>query len=67
MGPKIRAAMQFVRGSTPTSERIAAITTPELVYATLDNAHGVIQGHRGTKIKPPKVPAMVGPSAGAAG
>ncbi len=67
MGPKIQAAVEFVRGSTPTSERIAAITTPELVYATLDNAHGVIEGHRGTKIKPPKIPLMAGASAGAVG
>lgn len=54
MGPKISAAVHFVEGSTPSAERFAAITTPELVYATVDNAHGAIQGHRGTKIKPPK-------------
>lgn len=55
MGPKISAAVHFVEGSKPGAERFAAITTPELVYATIDNAHGAIQGHRGTKIKPPKI------------
>ena len=55
MGPKIRAAAEFVDGSTEQSPRFAAITTPELVYATVDNAHGAIQGHRGTMIKPPKI------------
>jgi len=54
MGPKMEAAAHFVDGSTAESPRIAAITTPEMVYATLDNAHGAIQGHRGTLIKPPK-------------
>ena len=54
MGPKIRAAVHFVDGSTEESSRFAAITTPELVYATVDNAYGAIQGHRGTRIKPPK-------------
>ena len=55
MGPKMRAASHFVEGSTPERRRISAITTPEMVYATLDNAHGAIQGHRGTLIKEPKV------------
>ncbi len=54
MGPKMEAAATFVRASTTEHPRLAAITTPELVYATLDNAHGVIQGHRGTLIKPTK-------------
>lgn len=54
MGPKISAAVHFVEGSTAGAERFAAITSPELVYATVDNAYGAIQGHRGTKIKPPK-------------
>ncbi|MFN3256398.1 MAG: carbamate kinase [Ilumatobacter sp.] len=58
MGPKMKAASHFVEGSTPERRRIAAVTTPEMVYATLDNAHGAIQGHRGTLIKHPKaVPA----------
>ncbi len=56
MGPKMEAAATFVQNSTTDEPRIAAITTPDLVYATLDNAHGVIQGHRGTLIKPPKTP-----------
>ena len=55
MGPKISAASHFVAESQPDNPRLAAITTPELVYATLDNAHGAIQGHRGTRIKPPKL------------
>ncbi len=54
MGPKISAAVQFVEGAPVEKNRFAAITTPELVYATVDNAHGAIQGHRGTKIKPDK-------------
>jgi carbamate kinase len=60
MGPKISAAVRFVEGSTATGERFAAITTPELVYATVDNAHGAIEGHRGTMIKTPKVVADTG-------
>ncbi len=58
MGPKISAAVQFVDGAPPESARFAAITTPELVYATVGNAYGVIQGHRGTKIKPAKGTAL---------
>jgi len=54
MGPKISAAVSFVEAGQKGPPRMAAITTPELVYATLDNAHGAIQGHRGTKIKPVK-------------
>ncbi len=46
MGPKIEAAVQFV-GSPG---RIAAITSPELTYATLDDPVGVIEGPRGTRI-----------------
>jgi len=55
MGPKMRAAAHFVEGATVDKRRVSAITTPEMVYATLDNAHGAIQGNRGTLIKPPKV------------
>lgn len=54
MGPKMRAASHFVEGATADMRRVSAITTPEMVYATLDNAHGAIQGNRGTLIKPPK-------------
>ncbi len=64
MGPKISAATHFVKGSTVERPRLAAITTPELVYATLDNSFGAIEGHRGTRIKPPKsadtAPALSG-------
>jgi carbamate kinase len=51
MGPKMAAAIKFVDGqSAHGAERMAAITTPELVYATLDESHGVIEGARGTRI-----------------
>ena len=51
MGPKMAAAIKFVDGrSRDGVERIAAITTPELVYATLAISHGVIEGSRGTRI-----------------
>ena len=51
MGPKMDAAIRFVNGqSSEDFERIAAITTPELVYGTLDSSHGVIEGDRGTRI-----------------
>jgi carbamate kinase len=53
MGPKVSAAITFVEGGN----RIAAITTPELVYATLDTPHGVVEGGRGTRIVPTRVPA----------
>lgn len=53
MGPKMRAAIAFVEGSTSAERpRFAAITTPELVYATLDEPHGVVEGARGTRILP---------------
>ena len=48
MGPKISAAIRFVEGG----DRVAAITTPELVYATLDGSHGALEGGRGTRIVP---------------
>ena len=48
MGPKISAAIKFVE----RGDRIAAITTPELVNATLDVSHGVVEGGRGTRIVP---------------
>jgi carbamate kinase len=54
MGPKISAAIQFIEDGGPDTQRFVAITTPDLVYATLDNSYGAIQGHRGTKIKPNK-------------
>lgn len=51
MGPKMSAAIKFVEGGSPDeAPRFAAITTPELVYATLDEPHGVIEGNRGTRV-----------------
>ncbi|GAB3201161.1 carbamate kinase [Nocardioides hungaricus] len=61
MGPKMRAAVAFVEGSTSTRRpRFAAITTPELVYATLDEPHGVVEGARGTRILPEPAEELVG-------
>ncbi len=56
MGPKVEAAIEFVE----SPGRIAAITSPELVYATLDEPAGVIEGPRGTRIVPDLVPSGVG-------
>lgn len=52
MGPKMAAAIKFVDGQARGGvDRVAAITTPELVYGTLDiSPHGVIEGNRGTRI-----------------
>ena len=55
MGPKVEAAIEFVE----SPGRISAITTPELVYATLDEPAGVIEGPRGTRIVPDPVPALL--------
>ena len=55
MGPKVEAAIEFVEATG----RISAITTPELVYATLDEPAGVIEGPRGTRIVPDPVPAPI--------
>ncbi len=55
MGPKVEAAIKFVE----SPGRISAITTPELVYATLDEPAGVIEGPRGTRIVPDPVPALI--------
>ena len=55
MGPKVEAAIEFVESPGRTS----AITTPELVYATLDEPAGVIEGPRGTRIVPDPVPAPI--------
>jgi len=57
MGPKMSAAIKFVEGSTTADRpRFAAITTPELVYATLDEPHGIVEGQRGTRILTEDVP-----------
>ena len=55
MGPKVEAAIEFVE----SPGRISAITTPELVYATLDEPGGVIAGPRGTRIVPDPVAALL--------
>ena len=55
MGPKVEAAIEFVE----TLGRVSAITTPELVYATLDEPAGVMEGPRGTRILPDPVPTLV--------
>ena len=66
MGPKVEAAIEFVESrveaasdSVEAPGRISAITTPELVYATLDEPAGVIEGPRGTRIVPDPVPALL--------
>ncbi|MEV0799608.1 carbamate kinase [Kribbella sp. NPDC050281] len=57
MGPKMSAAIKFVEGSASVERpRFAAITTPELVYATLDEPHGIVEGTRGTRILTEDVP-----------
>lgn len=58
MGPKVRAAVEFVEAPGAAAGRLAAITTPELVYATLDEPAGVIEGPGGTRIVPDPVPAL---------
>ena len=58
MGPKVRAAVEFVEAPGADPGRLAAITTPELVYATLDEPAGVIEGPGGTRIVPDPVPAL---------
>ncbi|MGI9327987.1 MAG: carbamate kinase [Pseudomonadales bacterium] len=51
MGPKMAAAIKFVDGQTALGyDRVAAITTPELIYGTLDISRSVIEGGRGTRI-----------------
>lgn len=51
MGPKMAAAIRFAEGHSNNGlPRTAAITTPELVYATLDESHGVVEGGRGTLV-----------------
>ncbi len=61
MGPKVWAAVEFVEEPGAAPGRLAAITTPELVYATLDEPAGVIEGPGGTRIvaDPVPVPALV--------
>lgn len=51
MGPKVRAAIDFVNSERPESGRFAAITTPELVCVTIETLGSMIGGHRGTRIE----------------
>lgn len=54
MGPKMEAAMKFVGGTESGNvARLAVITTPELVYATLaESSGGIVEGARGTRVTP---------------
>ena len=46
MGPKIRASVQFLR----RGGEIAVVTTPELVYASLEGTVSGLEGEPGTRI-----------------
>ncbi|HEX3620792.1 MAG TPA: carbamate kinase [Acidimicrobiales bacterium] len=46
MGPKIRAAIQFLR----RGGEIAVVTTPQLVYASLEGTVSELEGDPGTRI-----------------
>jgi carbamate kinase len=46
MGPKIRAATRFLRAGG----RVAVITTPELVYPSLEGRASLLEGRAGTSI-----------------
>ena len=59
MGPKVEAAADFAA----EPGRVSAITTPELVYATLDEPAGVIEGPGGTRIVPDPVQSQLWPCA----
>jgi carbamate kinase len=52
MGPKMSAAIKFVEAETTNDfERVAAVTTPELLYGTLDVlANSAVEGSLGTRI-----------------
>jgi carbamate kinase len=66
MGPKVRASTRFLRAGG----RVAVITTPELVYPSLEGRASLLEGRSGTAIlgyapAPPPVAAptsaLVGP------
>jgi carbamate kinase len=66
MGPKVRAAVRFLRAGG----RVAVITTPELVSASLEGRASSLEGRAGTRIigyrRPESAPypeysALVGP------
>jgi carbamate kinase len=46
MGPKVRAATRFLRAGGG----VAVITTPELVYPSLEGRASLLEGGRGTTI-----------------
>ena len=46
MGPKVRASIQFLR----RGGEIAVITTPNLVYASLEGTISELEGEPGTRI-----------------
>ncbi len=46
MGPKVRAAVRFLRAGG----EVAVITTPALVYASLEGTVSELEGHAGTRI-----------------
>lgn len=46
MGPKVRAAVRFLR----SGGEVAVITTPALVYASLEGTVSELEGHAGTRI-----------------
>ncbi|MDB5068777.1 MAG: Carbamate kinase, partial [Chloroflexi bacterium] len=46
MGPKVRAATRFLRAGG----RVAVITTPELVYPSLEGRASLLEGTGGTRI-----------------
>jgi carbamate kinase len=57
MGPKVRAAVRFVR----YGGEVAVITSPELVYASLEGTVSELEGTAGTRV------VRVRPSVGASG
>jgi carbamate kinase len=46
MGPKMRAATRFLRAGG----RVAVITTPELVYPSLEGRASLLEGKAGTTV-----------------
>ncbi len=52
MGPKVQAAIEFIE----CPGRVAAITSPELVLATMNEPSNAVVGRRGTRIMPDASP-----------
>lgn len=61
MGPKVRAATRFLRAGG----RVAVITTPELVYPSLEGRASPLEGGCGTTIHGVAAAPVPAPSAGA--